>query len=95
MELDWAYWFLRLSFILFIFSSRIITYLLKSKVENTLADLIFIVSILPIVPLIWTSRQFIVAANKDDKTFTFYIALISTVVILSMLMRKTYLYNKE
>ena len=82
-----------LAFWMIIGSNKLINYLLKDKIDKKLMDLLDIVSIIPMVPVFWAWRKsVIININKD---FTFYIALFFSVAFFLVLIRKTYLYNKE
>ena len=89
MELQLAIWII-LGF------NRIIINILKGKVEEKVVDLIDILSIFPIVPVFWSLRHTTIEnVTGLNKTITFYMALFSTIVFVLLLMRRTYLYNKE
>lgn len=89
MELQLSIWII-LGF------NRIIVNILKGKVEEKVVDLIDILSIFPIVPVFWSLRHTTIGnVTGLNKTITFYMALFPTVVFVLLLMRRTYLYNKE
>lgn len=95
MSLDLIDWILRGLIIIYIFSSKIITYLLKNKINIALNNLIFSISMIPMIPLIWVTRQIMILNNKVDVSFTFYFALIVTIIVLLILIRNIYLYKKN
>lgn len=90
---EWAYWIMEGSFFVLIFSNWLIVKLLKDKIEAKLIDLISTVSFLPVIPIIWGYRTANVAGDGQD--ISFYVALIISIGIVAMLMRRAYVYNKE
>lgn len=76
--------------------NRIIVNILKGKVEEKVVDLVDILSIFPIVPVFWSWRHNAIENITElNQTITFYVALFFSAVFCLLLMRRTYLYNKE
>lgn len=79
--------------LMIIASSNIVTYLLKNEIESKLNSLIFSISLLPGIPLIWLMSRS--TSSVFNNFLNFYFPLIVSIIIILALLFNIIRFNRK